>query len=181
MDGWNRIDDYNILANPYTTTRSPVTLGERQLFTQIPEPFKDDYTLGDINLRYDFGKMNLTSITSYSYRDILVVRDAGALTSSITGGSIGLPEAVYTLNAPLNDATHTHVATQELRLFRKRRSFAVARRRVLQQGASRLRPDAPRVRVRGGDQGFDRGPSRAEGCPVLLRPRVRSQAIRSVR
>src|SRR4029450_11740700 len=101
---------------PYTTTRSPVTLGERQLFTQIPEPFKDDYTLGDINLRYDFGKMNLTSITSYSYRDILVVRDAGALTSSITGGSIGKPEEVYTLNAPLNDATHTHVATQELRL-----------------------------------------------------------------
>ena len=116
MDGWNRIDDYNILANPYTTTRPPVTLGERQLFTQIPEPFKDDYTLGDINLRYDFGKMNLTSITSYSYRDILVVRDAGALTSSITGGSIGKPEEVYTLNAPLNDATHTHVATQELRL-----------------------------------------------------------------
>jgi iron complex outermembrane recepter protein len=116
MDGWNRIDDYNILANPYTTTRPAVTLGKRELFTQIPEPFTDNYTLGDLNLRYDFGKMNLTSITSYSYRDILVVRDAGALTSSITGGSIGLPEEVYTLNAPLDDATHTHVATQELRL-----------------------------------------------------------------
>ena len=116
MDGWNRIDAYNILANPYTTSRPAITLGERQLFTQIPEPFTDNYTLGDLNLRYDFGKLNLTSITSYSYRDILVVRDAGALTSSISGGSIGLPEAVYTLNAPLNDATHTHVATQELRL-----------------------------------------------------------------
>ena len=33
----------------------------------------------------------LTSITSYTHRDILVVRDAGALTASITGGSIGLP------------------------------------------------------------------------------------------
>jgi len=116
MDGWNRIDAFNILANPYTTTRPAVRLGERQLFTQIPEPFTDKYTLGDLNLRYDFGKANLTSITSYSYRDILVVRDAGALTSSITGGSIGLPEDVYTLNAPLDDATKTHVVTQELRL-----------------------------------------------------------------
>jgi len=116
MDGWNRIDSYNILANPYTTTRPPVTLGERELFTQIPEPFTDDYTLGDLNVRYDFGGMNLTSITSYSYRDILVVRDAGALTSSITGGSIGLDEDVYTLNSPLDDATKTHVLTQELRL-----------------------------------------------------------------
>ena len=116
MDGWNRIDDYNILANPYTTSRPPVTLGERELFTQIPEPFTDNYTLGDLNVRYDFSGMNLTSITSYSYRDILVVRDAGALTSSITGGSIGLDEDVYTLNSPLDDATKTHVLTQELRL-----------------------------------------------------------------
>jgi iron complex outermembrane receptor protein len=116
MDGWNRIDDYNILANPYTTSRPPVTLGERELFTQIPEPFTDNYTLGDLNVRYDFSGMNLTSITSYSYRDILVVRDAGALTSSITGGTIGLDEDVYTLNAPLDDATKSHVLTQELRL-----------------------------------------------------------------
>jgi iron complex outermembrane receptor protein len=116
MDGWNRIDAFNILANPYTTTRPAVTLGERELFTQIPEPFTDDYILGDLNMRYDFSAVNLTSITSYAYRDILVVRDAGALTSSITGGSIGLPEEVYTLNAPLDDATKSHVLTQEVRL-----------------------------------------------------------------
>jgi outer membrane receptor protein involved in Fe transport len=79
MNGWNRIDAFNILANPYTTTRPAVTLGNRELFTQIPEPFTDNYTLGDLNMRYDFGKVNLTSVTSYSYRDILVVRDAGAL------------------------------------------------------------------------------------------------------
>jgi iron complex outermembrane receptor protein len=116
MNGWNRIDAFNILANPYTTTRPAVTLGNRELFTQIPEPFTDNYTLGDLNMRYDFGEVNLTSITSYSYRDILVVRDAGALTSSITGGSLGLPPKVYTLNAPLDDATKTHTATEELRL-----------------------------------------------------------------
>jgi iron complex outermembrane receptor protein len=115
MDGWNRIDTFNILANPYTTSRPRVTLGERKLFTQIGEPFTDDFVLGDVNLRYDFGGVILTSITSYTYRDVLVVRDAGALTSSITGGSIGLPEEVYTLNSPLDDATKSRVLTQEVR------------------------------------------------------------------
>jgi iron complex outermembrane receptor protein len=116
MDGWNRVDSFNILANPYTTTRSPVTLGGRRLFTQIGEPFTDDFVMGDVNWRANFGDVSLTSITSYTFRDILVVRDAGALTSSITGGSIGLPENVYTLDAPLDDATTTKVWTQELRL-----------------------------------------------------------------
>jgi iron complex outermembrane receptor protein len=115
MDGWNRIDTFNILANPYTTTRPRVTLGERTLFTQIEEPFTDDFVLGDLNLGYNFGLVNLTSITSYTFRDVLVVRDAGALTSSITGGSIALPEDIYTLNAPLDDATESRVFTQEIR------------------------------------------------------------------
>ena len=35
MDGWNRSDEFNILANPYTTTRPAVTLGERRQFTQL--------------------------------------------------------------------------------------------------------------------------------------------------
>ena len=115
MDGWNRIDAYNILANPFTTTRPAVTLGERELFTQIAEPFTDEFLLGDLNVRYDFGSVELTSITSYTDRDILVVRDAGALTSSITGGSIGLSEDVYTLDSPLDDATTATTLTQELR------------------------------------------------------------------
>jgi iron complex outermembrane recepter protein len=115
-DGWNRIDAFNILANPYTTTRPKVTLGNRQLFTQIEEPFTDKFTLGDINLQYNLGAATLTAISSYTYRDVLVVRDAGALTSSITGGTIGLPENIYTLDAPLNDATQAHVWTEEVRL-----------------------------------------------------------------
>jgi iron complex outermembrane recepter protein len=115
-DGWNRIDAFNILANPYTTTRPPVTLGPREQFTQIGEPFKDKFTLGDLNVNYNFGEVALTSITSYTHRDVDVVRDAGALTSSITGGSIGLPQNVYTLDAPLDDATKAKVWTQELRL-----------------------------------------------------------------
>ena len=114
-NGWNRSDIFNILANPYTTTRPPVTLGGLRQFTQLKEEFTDDFTLGDVALDYNFGDVILTSITSFTNRDILVIRDATALTASITGGSIGLPASAYTLNAPLNDATTAKVATQELR------------------------------------------------------------------
>lgn len=116
MDGWNRIDTYNILANPFTTSRPPVTLDERRLFTQIAEPFTDDFVLADLNWNYDFGRVTLTSITAYTYRDILVVRDATALTGSVTGGTLGLSDDVYTLDAPLDDATTANVFTQEVRL-----------------------------------------------------------------
>ncbi len=117
IDGWNRNDIYNILANPFTTTRPPVALGNREQFTQLQEKFTDNFTLGDVAIDYKLGRdLLLTSVTSYTYRDILVIRDAGALTSSITGGSLGLPQNVYTLNAPLDDATTAKVWTQELRV-----------------------------------------------------------------
>jgi len=116
LDGYNTIDVFNILANPYTTTRPAVTLGEREQFRQFEETFTDDFLLGDVNLTYDFGEVALTSVTSYTYRDVLAKRDAGALTASITGGSIGFPESIYTIDAGLDDATTAKVWTQELRL-----------------------------------------------------------------
>ncbi len=115
MDGWNRADAFNILGNEFTTTRPAVRLDEREQFTQFEEPFTDEFLLADLNITYDFGNVVLTSVTSYSDRDVLVVRDATALTASITGGSIGLPERVFSLDAPLDDATTAEVLTQELR------------------------------------------------------------------
>ncbi len=115
-DGWNRVDDYNILANPFTTTRPAVDLGEREEFVQLQEDFKDDFVLANVDIQYDFGNVVLNSISSYINRDILVIRDATSLTASITGGSIGLPENVYTLDSPLMDATNADAFTQELRL-----------------------------------------------------------------
>ncbi|HVR44311.1 MAG TPA: TonB-dependent receptor [Thermoanaerobaculia bacterium] len=115
-DGWNRIDAFNILANPFTTTRPQVTLGDRLQFTQFEEPFTDEFLLGDLNVEYELGGATLTSITSFSSRDILAVRDATALTASITGGTIALPEAVYTIDAPLFDTTEAESFTQEVRL-----------------------------------------------------------------
>jgi iron complex outermembrane receptor protein len=114
-DGWNRNDIFNILANPYTTSRPAVTLGDREQFTQLEEKYTDDFVLGDVNIDYKVGHGLITSITSYTYRDVLVIRDATALTASITGGTIGLPERIYTLDAPLNDATTAKAWTQELR------------------------------------------------------------------
>ncbi len=119
-DGWNREDAFNILANPYTTTRPAIHLGERQQFTQVEEPFSDKFVLSDLNIGYNFGSLALTSITSYTDRDVLVVRDGTALAASIIGGSIGLPERVYTLDTPFTDATTATVFTQELRLAGKR-------------------------------------------------------------
>ena len=116
MDGWNRIDDFNILANPFTTSRPPVRLGERQLFTQFDEPFTDEFLLADLNVEYAFDNMLFTSITSFTDRDVLVVRDATALTASITGPTIGFGQDVFTLNAPLDDATTAEMITQEFRL-----------------------------------------------------------------
>ncbi len=116
MDGWNRIDDYNILGNPFTTTRPAVDLGEREQFTQLEEGTTDEFLLTDVNVEYAFDSVTLTSITSYTDRDILVVRDATALSASVIGGTIPFSEPVYTIDAPLEDATTVEVLTEELRL-----------------------------------------------------------------
>ena len=116
MNGWNRIDAYNVLANPFTTTRPAVTLGERQLFTQIDEPYTDEFLLGDITVEYDFGAAALTSITSFTNRDVEVVRDASALGGSVVFSPFGGPEAGYTLDYPLVDSTIAQGLTQEVRV-----------------------------------------------------------------
>ena len=115
-DGWNRNDAFNVLANPYTTTRPKVTLGPRQLFTAVAEPYTDKFLLGDVNLQLDLGGATLTSITSYTHRNILVQRDGGALYSSVVGGSFALPENIYTLPDPFQDHTNSLVWTQEVRV-----------------------------------------------------------------
>ncbi len=116
-DGFNRTDVFNILGNPFTTTRPAVKLGDREQFTQFEETFSDEFLLGDVNVSFDLTPaLTLTAVTSFTNRDVLVVRDATALTASITGGSIGLPASVYSLDAPLDDATEASSLTQEVRL-----------------------------------------------------------------
>jgi iron complex outermembrane recepter protein len=114
-DGFNRQEIYNLYANPYTTTRPPVTLGERQQFLQLREAFVDETLLADATIRIGLGGVDLTSVTSYINRDILVSRDASALTGSVSV-DLGFPAAAVLLPSNLRDTTDLKTFTQELRL-----------------------------------------------------------------
>ena len=115
MDGFNRMDEWNILANPFTTTEPAIAIGERQQYTQLQEKFTDDFLLADLNMEFDLGSVVLTSISSFTDRDILVIRDASQLTGSVTFDLGGTGDQVR-FNSPLHDATTVEVFTQELRL-----------------------------------------------------------------
>jgi len=114
-DGFPRIDFYNILANPFTTTQPPVFLGERGQFTQLTEGIDDNFRLADLKIEYGFGPVTLTSISSYTDRDVVVTRDATSLTGSVTFDIGGTPDEVR-ISSPLIDTTRLHAFSQELRL-----------------------------------------------------------------
>jgi iron complex outermembrane recepter protein len=118
-NGYPRVDLYNILANPYTTTPTspPVTIGDRQQYTQLREGISDDFGLTDLKLDYDLGAATLTSITSYTNRKLTVKRDATQLTGSITFGSVFHSEVpLVRTSSPLYDRTRLNAVSEELRI-----------------------------------------------------------------
>ena len=112
-NGYPREDAYNILGNPFQTTQPAVSIGERQQYTQQREGIDDVFNLADLKVEYDFGPTTLTSITSYTHRDVTVLRDATQLTGSVSF-DVGIPEV--RANSPLYDRTHLNVTSEELRL-----------------------------------------------------------------
>ena len=114
-NGYPRVDLYNILANPYTTTQPAVTIGSLEQFTQQREGLNDDFTLGDLKIEYKFGPAALTSITSFTNRKVTVLRDASQLTGSVTYDLGGTPAEVR-LTSPLFDRTRLNVISEEVRL-----------------------------------------------------------------
>jgi outer membrane receptor protein involved in Fe transport len=114
-DGYPRVDVYNILGNPYTTTEQPVDPGERGQVTQIREGIDDEFMLADLKLDFGFGSVGLTSVTSYVDRSVVVLRDASQLTGSVTK-DLGGTDADARLNSPLYDSTDLQTFSQELRL-----------------------------------------------------------------
>jgi iron complex outermembrane receptor protein len=114
-DGFPRIDFYNILGNPVTTTQPAVNLGDRGQFTQLTEGINDKFTLSDLKLEYSFGPVTLTAISSYTDRDVVVTRDATSLTGSVTF-DIGGTAAEVRINSPLVDTTKLHAFSQEVRV-----------------------------------------------------------------
>ena len=114
-DGYPRIDAYNILGNPFTTTQPAVNPGERGQVTQFREGLTDEFRLADIKLEADVGVVTLTSNTSYTNRDVLVLRDASQLTGSVTWDIGGTPAEIR-IDSPLYDQTQLDAFSQEFRV-----------------------------------------------------------------
>jgi outer membrane receptor protein involved in Fe transport len=114
-DGFNRQEEFNLFANPFTTTRPAVTFKERQQFLLLDEQFRDETLIGDLVVRWGLGAVDLTYAGSYLERDILVSRDASALTGSVSV-DLGYPDAGVLLPSNLRDTTDLEQVTHELRL-----------------------------------------------------------------
>ena len=114
-DGFNRQEVFNLYANPFTTTRPAVTFEERQQFLQLDEGFEDETLILDATIEYSFEGADLTSVTSYTDREILVSRDASALTGSVSV-DLGFPDEAVLLPSNLRDTTEVESFTQEIRL-----------------------------------------------------------------
>jgi iron complex outermembrane receptor protein len=111
--GFNRQESYNLFANPFMT--NPVTLGQNEQFLLLREGFRDETIIADGTIKAGFDGVDLTSVTSYTHRDILVSRDASALTGSVSV-DLGYPAAAVALPSNLRDTTKVKSFTQELRL-----------------------------------------------------------------
>ncbi len=115
VDGFNREEKFNLYANPFTTTVAPVNFQDRQQYLLLREKFEDKTNIADMTAKFGFGGFDLTSVTTYTKREILVSRDASALTGSVSV-DLGFPSAAVLLPSRLNDTTDLKSFTQELRL-----------------------------------------------------------------
>ena len=116
-DGFNRQEVFNFYASEFHT--SPTDLGKRKQYLKLREKFKDETLIADLTGSVGFGAVELTSVTSYINRDILVSRDASALTGSVSivpFASLGAPLALANLPSNLRDTTDLKQWSQELRL-----------------------------------------------------------------
>ena len=114
-NGFNRQEEFNLFANPFTTERTAVNFEERRQFLRLDEAFEDSTFIADANLEINLGAVDFTSITSYTERDILVSRDASALTGSVSV-DLEFPDEGVLLPSNLQDTTDVEQFTQEVRL-----------------------------------------------------------------
>ncbi len=113
-DGFNRQEAYNLYANPFTTTRPAVQLGERQQFLRLNEEFTDEALIADVTADASFSSFDLTFVASKTDREILVSRDASALTGSVSV-DLGYTDADVLLPSNLRDTTDVDQTTFEIR------------------------------------------------------------------
>jgi len=118
--GFNRQEVFNLYANPYTTgapgtPREPFQLGERQQHLLLNEEFTDETLLADIVFEASLNSFDFTFVGSQLTRDILVSRDASALTGSVSV-DLGDPDAGVLLASNLRDTTDLTQTTFEARV-----------------------------------------------------------------
>jgi len=117
-NGFNREEFYNLYDNQFTTTGGNL-IGKRTQYLKLREKFRDQTTLMDLTAAYDVGGAEITSVTSKMLRDILVSRDASALTGSVGIAPLagaGVPNSIADLPSNLRDTTKLNQFTQELRV-----------------------------------------------------------------
>ncbi|HZD51602.1 MAG TPA: TonB-dependent receptor plug domain-containing protein, partial [Woeseiaceae bacterium] len=115
MDGFNRQEVFNLFANPFTTTRPAIQLDEREQYLLLEEGFEDDLLIADTTVELSLDPFDVFFVGSYTDRDILVSRDASALTGSVSV-DLGYPDAAVLLPSNLRDTTAFEQVTGELRL-----------------------------------------------------------------
>ena len=113
-DGYNRQEVFNLFANAYTTTRTPRTFKNREQHLMREEGYSDTTRLIDVVMEAGFDGYDLTFVGSSLERDIVVSRDATALTSSVWI-DIGYPDAQALIPSNLIDTTDLEQTTAELR------------------------------------------------------------------
>ena len=114
-DGFNREEVFNLFANPHTTTRPAIQLGDREQYLLLGEEFEDETTLFDFKMSASFASFDLTSISSLLRRELLASRDASALVGSVTV-SLGFPHEHVAIPSNLRDTTELDQFTQEIHL-----------------------------------------------------------------
>jgi outer membrane receptor protein involved in Fe transport len=114
-DGFNRQEVFNLFANPYTSTRPSIQMGEREQHLLLDEEFSDETLLADLVVEASFDTFDLTFVGTQLDRDILVSRDASALTGSVSV-DLGYPEASVSLPSNLRDTTDLKQSTFEARV-----------------------------------------------------------------
>lgn len=113
-DGNNRQERFNLFANPFTTTRPAIEFEERQQFLLLEEGFDDETLIADLTAQIAFNSFDATFVGSYTDRDIVVSRDASALTGSVSV-DLDFPEVSVSLPSNLIDTTEVEQYTSELR------------------------------------------------------------------
>lgn len=115
MNGYNRQEVFNLFANPHTTTRPAIQLGDRQQFLRVGEGFLDETTIWDVTADLALDNMDVVYVGSYTDRNIRVSRDASALTGSVSV-DLGFPESSVSLPSNLIDRTKLEQTNHEIRI-----------------------------------------------------------------